>query len=176
MLEHIFRNMDDIRIFDIMTDFVSSDCTLDRDEIMDILEYPEYKRIQVEDSLDYLVRQHILSIVQKKEDVKTGCNICKHLDKLNIPRMGGHKTHIPEQTNIGFINEYYMENNAITQSLINAIHAHVLISEGLEEYVKDSIVTKTTKKAISQMKNKIRNFFIRFCTAICCLVVYGHVS
>jgi len=150
MLEHIFRNINDIRIFDVMSDFVSSTqapalpCTLDRDEIMDILEYPEYKRIQVEDSLDYLVRQHILSTVQKKEEVKTGCNICKHLDKLNIPRMGGHKTHISEQINIGFINEYYMKDNSITQSLINAIHAHVFISEGLEEYVKD----KTTKDGI----------------------------
>ena len=84
MLEHIFRNIDDIRIFDIMAEFVSSECTLDRDEIMDMLEYPEYKRVQVEDSLDYLVRQHILSIVQKKEEGKTGCNICKYLDKFKI--------------------------------------------------------------------------------------------
>lgn len=148
MLEHIFRNIDDIRIFDVMTDFVSRDCTLDRDEIMDILEYPEYKRIQVEDSIDYLVRQHILGILQKEEEVKTGCNICKHLDKLNIPRMGGHKTHMPEQTSIGFINEYYMEDNTITQSLINAIHAHVFISEGLEEYTKDDVIVKTTKDGI----------------------------
>jgi hypothetical protein len=148
MLEHIFRNIDDIRIFDVMTEFVSSDCTLDIDEIMDMLEYPEYKRVHVKDSLDYLVRQHILSIAEKKEEGKTGCNICKHLDKLNIPRMGEHKTHISEQINIGFINEYYMKDNPITQSLINAIYAHVFISEGLEEYVKDVVVVGTTKDGI----------------------------
>ena len=33
--------------------------------------------------------------------------------------MGEHKTHIAEQTNIGFINEYYMKDNPITQSLIS---------------------------------------------------------
>lgn len=148
MLEHIFRNINDIRIFDIMTDFVSADCTLDIYEIMDILEYPDYERIQIEDSIDHLVRQRILNIVSKKEEVKTGCNICKHLDRLHIPRTEKHKTHIPEQTNMGFINTYYMEDNPITQSLINAISSHVFISEGLEEYVKDDITTDTTKDGV----------------------------
>lgn len=146
MLEHIFRNIDDVRIFDVMTEFVSSDSTVDIDEIMDILEYPEYKRIHVEDSVDYLVRQHILSIVQKKEEGKTGCNICKYLDKFNIPRMGGHKTHIPEQTSIGFVVEYYMQDNPITKSLIGAIYAHVFISEGLEEQIKDKIAPVIIKE------------------------------
>ena len=41
MLEHIFRNINDIRIFDVMTEFISDDCTVDIDEIMDMLEYPE---------------------------------------------------------------------------------------------------------------------------------------
>ena len=141
MLEHIFRNINDIRVFDVMTEFVSSDCTMDIDEIMDMLEYPEYKRIEVEDSVDYLVRQHILSIVQRKEEGKTGCKICKYLDKFKIPRMGEHKTHMPEQTSIGFINEYYMKDNPITQSLIRAIYAHVFIAEGLEEYIKDKVVS-----------------------------------
>lgn len=141
MLEHIFRNINDIRVFDVMTDFVSSDCTMDIDEIMDILEYPEYKRIEVEDSVDHLVRQHILSTVQKKEEGKTGCNICKYLDKFNIPRMGEHKTHVPEQTSIGFVNEYYMKDNPITQSLRSAVFANVFIAEGLEEYLKDKVVS-----------------------------------
>lgn len=141
MLEHIFRNINDIRIFDVMTSFVSSDSTIDIDEIMEILEYPAYKQIEVEDSVDYLVRQHILGIVQIKEEGKTGCKICKYLDKFKIPRMGEHKTHMPEQTNIGFIDEYYMKDNPITQSLISAIYSHVFISEGLEEYVKDKVVS-----------------------------------
>lgn len=145
MLEHIFRNINDIRVFDLMTDFVSSDCTMDIDEIMDILEYPEYKRIEIEDSVDYLVRQHILGTVQKKEEGKTGCKICKYLDRFKIPRMGEHKTHMPEQTNIGFIDEYYMKDNPITQSLISAIYSHVFISEGLEEHIKDKVVSDMIK-------------------------------
>jgi len=100
MLEHIFRNINDIRVFDIMTEFVSSDSTVDIDDIMDMLEYPEYKRIEVEDSVDYLMRQHILSIAQKKLEGKTGCKICSYLDKFKVPRIGEHKTHLPEQTNI----------------------------------------------------------------------------
>lgn len=141
MLEHIFRNINDIRIFDVMTDFVSSDCTMDIDEIMDILEYPAYKQIEVEDSIDHLVRQHILNIVQRKEEGKTGCKICKYLDKFKIPRMGEHKTHMPEQTSIGFINEYYMKDNHITRALIGAVFANVFIAEGLEEYIKDKVVS-----------------------------------
>ena len=141
MLEHIFRNINDIRVFDIMTEFMSSDCTMDIDEIMDMLEYPEYKRIQVEDSVDHLVRENILSTVQKKVEGKTGCNICKYLDKFKIPRMGEHKTHIPEQTNIGFVDEYYMKDNPITRSLRSAVFAHVFSSEGLEEYIKDKAVS-----------------------------------
>jgi hypothetical protein len=135
MLEHIFRNINDIRVFDVMTSFVSSDSTIDIDEIMDILEYSEYKRIEVEDSVDYLVRQHILAMIQIKEEGKTGCNICKYLDKFKIPRIGEHKTHLPEQTNIGFIDEYYMIDNHITRALIGAVFAHVFTVEGLEEYV-----------------------------------------
>lgn len=150
MLEHIFRNINDIRVFDVMTDFVSSDCTMDIDEIMGILEYPEYKRIEIEDSVDYLVRQHILSTIQKKEEGKTGCNICKYLDKFKIPRIGEHKTHLPEQTNIGFVDEYYMKDNPITQSLRSAIYAHVFIVEGLEEYIKDKVVSDTIKRGTGE--------------------------
>lgn len=141
MLEHIFRNINDIRVFDIMTEFVSSECTIDIDEIMDMLEYPEYKRIQVEDSVDHLVRQHILSTVQKKVEGKTGCNICKYLDKFKIPRMGEHKTHVPEEVSIGFVDEYYMKDNHITQALRGAVFAHVFTVEGLEEYIKDKVAS-----------------------------------
>lgn len=139
MLEHIFRNINDIRIFDVMTEFLSKDCTLDIDEIMDMLEYSEYKRIEVEDSLEYLTRQHILNTIQIEVEGKTGCRICKYLEKFKIPKMGEHKTHIAEQTNIGFVNEYYMKDNPITQSLRRAIYAHVFITEGLEEYIKGEV-------------------------------------
>lgn len=110
MLEHIFRNINDVRVFDLMTDFLSSDCTLDIDEIMDMLEYPEYKRIEIEDSVEHLVSQHILSIVQTKVEGKTGCKVCKYLEKFKIPKMGDHKTHISEHVDIGFVDEYSQQN------------------------------------------------------------------
>ena len=75
--------------------------------------------------------------MQIKEEGKTGCKTCKYLDKLKLPRVGEHKTHVPEQTNIGFVNEYYMKDNSITRSLRGAVFAHVFIAEGLEEYIKD---------------------------------------
>ena len=152
MLEHIFRNINDIRVFDVMTEFLSSDCALGIDEIMDMLEYPEYKRIQVEDSVDHLVRQHILSNVQKKVEGKTGCNICKHLDKFNIPRVGEHKTHVPEQINIGLVDEYYMTDNPITRSLRSAVFANVFIAEGLEEYIKDKVMPDMIGGEIGERK------------------------
>jgi hypothetical protein len=150
MLEHIFRNINDIRIFDTMTEFVSNDYTIDIDEIMDMLEYPEYKRIEVEDSVDHLVKQHILSTIQKKIEGKTGCKICTYLDKFKIPRFGEHKTHIPEQMNIGLVDEYYMKDNPITQALRGAVFAHVFVVEGLEEYIKDKVVPDM----VSESKSK----------------------
>lgn len=148
MLEHIFRNINDIRVFDIMAEFVSSDVTVDIDDIMDMVGYPEYKRIEVEDSVEHLIRQHILNAVQKKVEGKTGCKVCKYLEKFKIPRMGEHKTHIAEQTNIDFVEEYYMQDNHITQSLKSAVFAHVFTVEGLEEYMKDDIVKEETKDSI----------------------------
>lgn len=141
MLEHIFRNINDIRVFDIMTEFLSSDCALYIDDIMDMLEYPEYKRIEVEDSVDFLIRQHVLDSVQIQEEGKTGCKVCKYLEKLKIPKIGEHKTHVAEQTTMGFINKYYMRDNSITRSLIGAVFAHVFTVEGLEECIKDNVVS-----------------------------------
>ena len=75
MIEHIFRNINDIRVFDIMVEFVLGEeeekkevnelnlketNIIDFDGIMDMLSYKDYKRIEVEDSLDHLVRQKIL--------------------------------------------------------------------------------------------------------------------
>lgn len=145
MLEHIFRNIYDIRIFDLMSDFDSSDCALDIDEIMNLLEYPDYEHIQVEDSVEHLVRQHILSVVQTKLDGKTGCKVCKYLDKLKIPRTGVHRTHIPETSSVGFVDGYYMTDNNITRSLKSAVFAHIAIVEGIEDLIKDDVVMDMTK-------------------------------
>lgn len=144
MLEHIFRNIDDIRIFDVMVEFVLDKDNekadigtiedlvkmdiIDEDGIMDMLDYSEYKRIGVEDSLDHLVRQKILGIKKVKIEGKTGCKVCKYADKLHIPRVGEHKTHVAEEVSIGYIDNYYMKVNEITSGLRSAAFAHVFLT------------------------------------------------
>lgn len=144
MLEHIFRNINDIRIFDVMVEFVLDDKEekkesdellnlaetniIDFDGIMDMLDYRDYKRIEAEDSLDHLVRQKILGIKKVKVEGKTGCKICKYAEKLKIPRLGEHKKHLPEETSIGYIDHYYMKMNEITNGLRSGVFAHVFLS------------------------------------------------
>lgn len=144
MLEHIFRSIDDIRIFDVMVEFVLDEDEekadinnaldsvsmniIDIDEIMDMLEYNEYKRVGVEDSLDHLVRQKILGIKKVKMEGLTGCKTCKYTDKLHVPRIGEHKSHIAEEVSIGYIDNYYMKMNGITNGLRSAAFAHVFLT------------------------------------------------
>lgn len=153
MLEHIFRNINDIRVFDAMTDFVLDkyekeeldkilDCEellghntndiVDIDELMEILEYSEYKKIEVEDSLNHLVREKILGVKKVRMEGATGCKLCKYSDKFGFPRLYGHNSHVAEQISIGFINNYYMEDNKLTGLLRNAIFNHVLLTMGSE--------------------------------------------
>ena len=151
MLEHIFRNISDIRIFDIMVEFVIDEDKekkevseisdiiemdiIDFDGIMDMCDYPDYKSIEVEDSLDHLVRQKILGIKKVKSEGKTGCKICKYAEKLKIPRMGEHKHHLPEEVVMGYIDNYYMKMNEITNGLRSAAFAHIFIT--LEDQIKE---------------------------------------
>lgn len=148
MLEHIFRNINDIRVFDVMVEFVLNDedekkdfeelsklseiSIIDFDNIMDMLEYPEYKRIELEDSLDHLVRQKILGIKKEKMEGTTGCKVCKYAEKLKIPRMGEHKKHLPEQASIGYGDNYYMKVNEITNGLRSAAFAHIFLTLEVE--------------------------------------------
>jgi hypothetical protein len=150
MLEHIFRNINDIRIFDVMVDFVLEGDekhideipdevvekdVVDIDEIVDILDYNYYKRVEVEDSLDHLVRQKILGIRKIKMEGKTGCKICKYADRLHIPRVGEHKTHVAEEVSIGYMSNYYMKMNEITSGLRSAAFAHVFLT--LEDEIEE---------------------------------------
>ena len=154
MLEHIFRNINDIRVFDAMTDFVldkydkeeldktlnceevlghNSNGIVDIDEIMEILDYGEYKRIEVEDSLNHLIREKILGVKKVRMESVTGCKICKYSDKFRFPRLYGHHSHIAEEIKIGFVNNYYMEDNKLTGLLRNAIFNHVFLTMGEED-------------------------------------------
>jgi hypothetical protein len=143
MLEHIFRNVNDIRVFDAMVEFVLEGDekhideipdesierdVIDADEIMDLLDYNEYKRIEIEDSIDHLVRQKILCVRKIKMEGTTGCKICKYADKLHVPRIGEHKTHVAEETSIGHMNNYYMKMNEITNALRSAAFAHIFLT------------------------------------------------
>lgn len=143
MMEHIFRNINDIRLFDVMVDFVLDEeeknidkipdesiekDVVDADEIMDFLDYSYYKRLEVEDSIDHFVRQKILGVRKIKMEGTTGCKICKYADKLHIPRVGEHKTHIAEEINIGYMDNYYMKVNEITKGLRSAAFAHIFLT------------------------------------------------
>ena len=168
MLEHLFRNINDIRVFDVMTDFILSEeeekkdpnenvdikrNSVDIDEIMDILDYREYKRIELDNSLDHLVRQKVLGIKKIKIEGRTGCKICKYTDMFKIPRMGEHKTHISEKISTDYINNYYMKTNEITNGLRSATYAHIMISIGDE--IKDiKIKDINIKDEIKDIKSK----------------------
>ena len=144
MLEHIFRNINDIRVFDVMVEFILNEEDekkdfeelskldkidfIDFDGIRDMLEYPEYKRIELEDSLDHLVRQKILGIKKEKMEGTTGCKVCKYAERLKIPRMGEHKKHIPEEVSIGYRDNYYMKMNEITNGLRSGAFAHIFLT------------------------------------------------
>lgn len=140
MLEHIFRNMNDIRVFDLMTEFPEKDIpeqettedhlnlgVVDIDDIMGMLDYGEYKRIEIEDSIDHLVRSQILGIKKIKVEGKSGCKVCKWTDKLKIPRIGDHKSHKPEEISVGEINNFCMKDSNITQLLRAAAFQHIMI-------------------------------------------------
>ncbi len=140
MMEHIFRNINDIRIFDILTEFVvDNDSKIEEkdaieiDEIMDMLEYNEYKRVEVEDSVEHLLRNDILGIFKVETEGKTGCKICKWADKLGLPRTGEHIKHIPERVDKGEINNYYMKNNHVTALLRSAVFGHAFAMAEKEE-------------------------------------------
>lgn len=138
MLEHIFRNIGDIRIFDMMVDFPETENmeegdVVDIDEIMDILEYSEYKRMETADSIKHLVDSEILGIKMIKIEGVTGCKTCKLTDKFGIPRIGKHKSHKPEEVQIGEIDNYYMKDNEVTQLLRAATFKHITIMLEKEE-------------------------------------------
>lgn len=156
MLEHIFRNINDIRIFDLMIDFPEEDITedavdgfhlgtIDIDEIMNMLDYTEYKKIEVEDSVEHLVKNEILGITKIKIEGKTGCKVCKWTDKLKIPRIGEHKSHKPEEVSIGEIDNYFVKDNGLTQLLRAAVFHHITITLEKEIGIKLHIDEMTNK-------------------------------
>ena len=121
MLENIFRNITDIRVFDIF--YVEySDCEpVDIDDIMKSLEYPYVMRIQVEDSVDHLVKEKILEQTYVKVEGHSGCRTCLYTDKLHLPRVGEHKKHVPFEINHDKFPHYRLLDNEITKHLFLAV-------------------------------------------------------
>lgn len=160
MMEHIFRNINDIRVFDILAEFVADDGkvgekdAVDIDEIMDLLEYSEYKRVEVEDSVEHLLRNDILGIKKIEIEGRTGCKICRWTDKLGMPRMGEHVAHKPEQVNLGEINNYYMRNSQVTGFLRSAVFGHVFMMAEKEEKEEELQKELEMIKAKSTLNSK----------------------
>lgn len=121
MLEHIFRNITDIRVFDIF--YVEySDCELvDIDDIMKSLECPEVMHIQVEDSIKHLVEEKILEMEYVKLEGCSGCRTCTWTDKLHLPRVGEHKKHKPFDVRHDDFPYYRLADNEITKHLFLAV-------------------------------------------------------
>ena len=115
-MEHIFRNLNDIRVFDIMID-MEEDNPLDTHEILELLDYPDRENIQIQDSIDHLVQEQILSIKLVPEETSTGCEICKEGDQ----RLDGHESHIPFKIEIVDMEKYYFAKNNLTNLLVAAV-------------------------------------------------------
>ena len=126
MLEHIFRNLTDIRVFDVFyVEYSCLDGSLDIDQVLDYLDYPQREYIQVEDSINHLVRQKILKVVSEKAITSSGCKTCKFLDVVRIPRFGDHKNHIPYEEKEINVPAYRLAENKITKYLFKAIFWNV---------------------------------------------------
>ena len=95
MLEHIFRNINDIRVFDIFYVEYCMGEEVDINNILDSLEYKECEYIQIEDSVEHLTKCKILEKVYNKLEGYYGCRTCSYTDKLKLPRIGEHKRHKP---------------------------------------------------------------------------------
>jgi len=129
-LEHIFRNLNDIRIFDVVESFLNEEDAIDIYDILDVLNYPESEIIQIEDSIEHLVRRKILRETTIKVETQTGCKICKYTNKFTNYKLYGHKDHIPFHKEMVDIPAYFMYNTDLIASLRSAVFQHAcLLSE-----------------------------------------------
>lgn len=139
MLEHIFRNLTDIRVFDIFyVECVFLDDSLDIDQVLDYLDYPQREYIQVEDSINHLVRQKILKVVSKKAITSSGCKTCTLLDTIGFPRFGDHKNHVPYEEKEIDVPSYANAENKTTKYLFKALSWNVFETE-IEDNVNNII-------------------------------------
>lgn len=121
-LEHIFRNLNDIRLFDLFSEMdLNKDESIDIDEIIELLECGTKETIQIEDSINHLVKEHILAINLVEDDWNSGCKLCTYTDQFKLPRFFGHESHVIETKGRTITEEYYLAKNNVVNCLISAV-------------------------------------------------------
>lgn len=125
MLEHIFRNLNDIRVFDVFYVEYCDGEEVDIGTILDDLDYPDREYIQIEDSVEHLVKQHILEKVYNKLEGYSGCKTCSYTDKFKLPRIGEHKTHKPYEKVETEFPYYRIAINNLTNSLFKSLFEYM---------------------------------------------------
>ena len=151
-MEHIFRNLNDIRVFDILVD-MEEDNPLDTHEILELLDYPGREYIQIQDSIDHLVREQILSIKLVPEETTTGCEECKYVDEHKLPRKKDHESHKPLKTEIVKMEKYYFAKNDLTSLLVSAVFQSSFFTA--EKILKE--MGKENETVIDETKGEINN-------------------
>jgi len=138
MLEHIFRNINDIRVFDV---FYCEYCDGEEVDISDILESLEYKEceyIQIEDSIKHLTKCKILEKVYNKLEGWSGCRTCSYTDKLKLPRIGEHKRHQPFEKIEDDFPYYRIACNNLTVYLYKAMFEYLKMdSEDVQNEIEN---------------------------------------
>jgi len=125
MLEHIFRNINDIRVFDVFYCEYCEGEEVDIDDILKSLEYKECEYIQIEDSIKHLTECKILEKVYNKLEGWTGCRTCLYTDKFKLPRIGEHKKHQPFKKTEDEFPYYRIACNSITKYLYRAMFEYL---------------------------------------------------
>ncbi len=125
MLEHIFRNLNDIRVFDVFYLEYCDGEEVDVDDILESLEYKYCEHIQIEDSVEHLVECHILEKVYNKIEGWGGCKTCSYTDKLKLPRIGEHKKHQPFAISHDEFPFYRIACNDLTNYLYKAVFEYL---------------------------------------------------
>ena len=135
MLEHIFRNINDIRVIDLFYVEHFDFTEIEIDDIIKSLEYKECERIQIEDTVDHLVKQNILEKTYKIKEGYTCCKLCKFLDSYKLPRLKNHKDHKQYETLKTEFPYYKIANNNITKNLFEFLFEHMIYEN--QETTKD---------------------------------------
>jgi len=120
-LEHIFRNITDIRVFDIISCLDTPESASDIDEIIDLMDYNRCEQIQVQDSIDHLVKKKIIKIIKIPVKASTGCERCKESDEAGLPRDITHETHASYREFTVTEYRYCFEINKLTFLLTGAV-------------------------------------------------------